>query len=185
MNGALEIRFHGRGGQGTVTLAALTVNAAHRSGWHALGFPSFGPERTGAPVAAFVRLDRSPIRDRSEVRTPDVVVVQDARLVDVVNVLDGFRPGGTVIVNAPSLPGGLAAASHAIAVPASELAVAHLGSAITSTAMLGFLAATTGLVDLDAAVAAVRDRFRGEVSERNEAVVRAAYAEGRRMEDAA
>jgi pyruvate ferredoxin oxidoreductase gamma subunit len=185
MGDAIEIRFHGRGGQGTVTLAALTVNAAHRSGWYALGFPSFGPERTGAPVAAFVRLDRAPVLDRSEVGTPNVVVIQDVGLVGVVDVLDGFRPEGTVIVNTPSVPDGLAAASHAIAVPASELAVAHLGSPITSTAMLGFLAAVTGLVDLDAAILAVRDRFGGEIAERNEALTRAAYAEGRRLQVAA
>ena len=72
----LEIRFHGRGGQGTVTLAALATDAAFASGWHALGFPAFGPERTGAPVQAFLRLSKSPVRDRSEIRRPHVVVVQ-------------------------------------------------------------------------------------------------------------
>src|SRR5690348_14632809 len=95
-----EIRLHGRGGQGTVTLAALTVDAAFRSGWHALGFPTFGTERTGAPVAAFVRLARAPILDRSEVRTPDVLVVQDPTLVGSVSLLDGLTPDGLVLLNA-------------------------------------------------------------------------------------
>ncbi len=184
MDGALEIRFHGRGGQGTVTLASLTVGAAHLSGWHALGFPSFGPERTGAPVAAFARLDRRPVRDRSEVRHPDVVVVQDAGLAGVVDVLEGFRPTGSVIVNAARVPAGLDG-SGAIAVPASELAVEHLGKPITSTAMLGFLASITGLLDPDAVSRAIRDRFRGEIAERNEALARAAFAEGRRLRAAA
>jgi pyruvate ferredoxin oxidoreductase gamma subunit len=170
----VEMRFHGRGGQGTVTLAALVVDAAFRSGWHTTGFPSFGTERTGAPVAAFARLSRSEIRDRSEVRRPGVVVVQDPTLLGAVNVLEGIRPGATVIVNAGSAPEGLTA--RVAWLPATELALEHIGKTTTSTAMLGAVAAATDLLDLEAVCAAIRDRFPGDLGLRNERLARAAFA---------
>jgi len=172
----LEIRLHGRGGQGTVTMAALLVDAAFRSGWHATGFPSFGSERTGAPVAAFVRLGRARILDRSEVRHPTVVVVQDATLAGAVPLLDGLDADGIVVVNAASAPVELAAAPHVVAAPITDLAIEHLGSPITSTAMLGVFAAVTGIVDVDAVCAAIHERFGGATAERNESLARAAYA---------
>jgi pyruvate ferredoxin oxidoreductase gamma subunit len=182
---AIEIRLHGRGGQGTVTFAALLVDAAFRSGWHAVGFPAFGTERTGAPVAAFVRLSRKPIRDRSEVRRPSVVVIQDPTLVGAVDVTEGLLPRGSLLVNATEIPGDLAGAGRVMAVPATELAVEHLGAAITSTAMLGFLAGATGLVSVEAVVDAIRDRFRDQVARRNEDLARAAFAHAIRAREAA
>ncbi len=176
MDDPVEIRFHGRGGQGAVTLAALLVDAAFRSGWRAMGFPAFGTERTGAPVAAFARLSRAEIRDRSEVRSPSVVVVQDATLIGPVDVLEGLAPGGTVIVNATSVPEALREAGRVVAVAATDLAREHLGASVTSTAMLGALAAATALVDLEAVCAAIRDRFPGEVGRKNENLARAAFA---------
>ena len=177
--------MHGRGGQGTVTMAALLVDAAFRSGWQALGFPAFGTERTGAPVAAFARLDRSVIRDRGEVTAPKVVVVQDPTLVGAVNLLEGLAPGGIVLVNATAAPEGLAAAPTLLTIPATELAREHLGDAKTSTAMLGFLAGATRLIETDAVEAAIRDRFRGEVADRNVALARAAHDVGAGQEVAA
>ncbi|HEX5948014.1 MAG TPA: 2-oxoacid:acceptor oxidoreductase family protein [Actinomycetota bacterium] len=171
----VEIRFHGRGGQGTVTLAALSVDAAFRSGWQAMGFPAFGTERTGAPVTAFARLSRSQIRDRSEVRRPSVVVVQDQTLLGAVDVFEGLVVGGTVIVNAMSMPEGLTPSGDIAWVPATDLALEHLGKRMTSTAMLGALASATGLLDMDSACAAIRDRFPGELGVRNERLARAAY----------
>jgi pyruvate ferredoxin oxidoreductase gamma subunit len=181
----VEIRLHGRGGQGTVTLAALLADAAFRSGWHVLAFPSFGTERTGAPVAAFVRLSREPIRNRSQVRNPNVVAVQDPTLLFTVDVLDGLAPDGAVIVNAPRLPQILESVRNVATAPLTDLAKEHLGAPITSTAMLGFIAGATGLVALEDAVAAVRDRFRGAIADSNEALVRAACEAARGTEAAA
>jgi pyruvate ferredoxin oxidoreductase gamma subunit len=172
----LEIRLHGRGGQGTVTMAALLVDAAFRNGWHAMGFPSFGSERTGAPVAAFVRLSRAPIVDRSEVRHPDVVVVQDPTLDGAVDLLDGLTPGGIVVINAAESPEDLRGVASVTAVPVTELAIRHLGAPITSTGMLGAFAAVTGIVDIEAVAGAIRSRFNGPTGDRNEAVARAAFA---------
>lgn len=181
-----EIRLHGRGGQGTVTMAALLVDAAFRSGWHALGFPAFGTERTGAPVAAFLRLARQPIRDRSEVRCPSVVVLQDATLAGAVDLLEGLVPDGLVLVNATEVPGPLRDAGRPVlTIPATDLALQHLGTAITSTAMLGFLAAATDLIGIEHVCAAIRERFPGPVGERNEALARAAYESGRQAKEAA
>jgi pyruvate ferredoxin oxidoreductase gamma subunit len=172
----LEIRLHGRGGQGTVTMAALLVDAAFRSGWHAMGFPSFGSERTGAPVAAFVRLDRAPILDRSEVRRPDVVVVQDPTFDGAVDFLGGLTSDGIVVINAADAPEDLVGDATVVAVPVTELAIRQLGAPITSTAMLGVFAAVTGIVSIEAVAAAIRERFSGATGERNEALARAAFA---------
>lgn len=175
MEDSVAIRLHGRGGQGAVTLAALLVDSGFRAGWHAVGFPTFGTERTGAPVAAFVRLSRQPILDRSEIRTPSIVVVQDPTLITAVNVADGLVPGGLILLNAASAPAELSG-QRVIAVPVTEIAVRHLGSAILSTAMLGFFAAATGLVDIESVCAAIRDRFRAQIATRNEALAREAFA---------
>lgn len=170
----VEIRVHGRGGQGTVTLAALITDAAFRDGWHVLGFPSFGTERTGAPVAAFVRLDRQPIFDRGEVRTPDIVAVQDPTIGATVDVTEGLTPLGLVLINAQSVPGYLRHL-RTIAVPLTDLAIAQLGSPRTSAAMLGALAAAADIFTLDAACAAIGSRFRGEIAARNIALARVAF----------
>jgi pyruvate ferredoxin oxidoreductase gamma subunit len=179
---AVELRFHGRGGQGTVTLAALATDAAVASGWHALGFPAFGPERTGAPVQAFLRLSRSPIRDRSEVTEPHVVVVQDSTLLGSVDVTAGIRDGGLVLVNADAPPDLGGSASWDVAsLRVSEIANRHLGSAHTSTAMLGFLARATGWFDRNAVVDAIERRFAGDVASRNRAAALDAYSMARQM----
>lgn len=173
----LDVRIHGRGGQGTVTLAALLVDAAVDDGWQALGFPTFGTERTGAPVAAFVRIDRHPIRDRSEIRYPRVIIVQDPTLVGVVDLLQGVPEDGVVLLNA-ARPLEALAGIAVRAFPATELALHHLGSAKTSTAMLGFFAASTGIVSIDAVCRAIRRRFSGDVATRNEDLAREAFAAG-------
>jgi pyruvate ferredoxin oxidoreductase gamma subunit len=173
----LDVRIHGRGGQGTVTLAALLVDAAVTDGRHALGFPTFGTERTGAPVAAFVRIDRRPILDRGQVANPGVVVVQDPTLVGVVDLLQGVPASGVVLLNATTIPQALAGVAVR-SFPATELAARHLGSSKTSTAMLGFFAAATGIVSIESVCSAIRRRFPGEMGERNVALARAAFEAG-------
>ncbi len=99
-----EIRFHGRGGQGTVVAAIVLAKALFRAGWHVQTFPLFGVERRGAPVEAYLRVSREKIRERSIVYRPHLVVVQDGRLLQTVDVTRGLRPGGWVVVNAASAP---------------------------------------------------------------------------------
>lgn len=169
----VEVRLHGRGGQGTVTLAALLVDAAFRDGWYALGFPAFGTERTGAPVAAFVRLARAPILDRSEVRHPSVIVVQDPTLLHALDVTTGATPDATFVLNATAPPDEFP--SSTAVVPASQIAVRALGKPITSTAMLGAFAAATGLISIDAVAAAITQRFPGEMGARNVSAAREAF----------
>ena len=98
-NKMTEVRFHGRGGQGAVTSAELVALSAIDEGKYAQAFPSFGPERRGAPVVAFLRVSDHQIRVRSKVYNPDIVVVLDPTLLDIVDVAAGLKPGGMVIVN--------------------------------------------------------------------------------------
>jgi len=179
-----QVRIHGRGGQGAVTAAELLSVAAFLEGKHAQAFPSFGPERSGAPVAAFCRVDGVPIRTHEPIVEPDAVVVQDATLLHAVDVFQGLEPQGYVLLNsgkaaeqlglpdrASRLPPG-----HACAIDASAVAQRYLGKPVPNAALLGGLAALTGVVGLESLVAAIGQRFRGNAREGNEAAARAAYA---------
>lgn len=179
----LQVRFHGRGGQGVVTAAELLSLAAFLEGRHAQAFPSFGSERTGAPVVAFCRIDEREIRVREPIARPDVVLVADPTLLHQVAVFDGLGGGGRVLINSGRAPGelGLAdlvgdlPAGHVITVPASELAREHLGRPLPNAAMLGAFAAVSDSVSLDSVCAAISDRFRGPIGERNVAAASAAH----------
>jgi len=178
-----QVRIHGRGGQGAVTAAELLSVAAFLEGKHAQAFPSFGPERSGAPVVAFCRIDARPIRLHEPVIEPDTVVVQDATLLHSVDVFQGLEPHGFVILNSGrSLDDlGLAdlvsrlPASHARAVDASSVAQRCLGKPLPNAALLGGLAALTGAVGLAALLQAISARFRGRSGEGNAAAARAAF----------
>ncbi len=178
-----EVRIHGRGGQGAVTAAELLSVAAFAEGWHAQAFPTFGSERTGAPVVAFCRLDDKPIRIHEPIDRPDVVLIQDPTLLHQVRVFEGIGKDGYVLVNtARSLADlGLLDLTEELrphrvtTVPATALAREHLGRPLPNTALLGGFAALTGKVSVDAVAEAVRQRFRGPVGEGNVAAVRAAY----------
>lgn len=175
-----EIRIHGRGGQGVVTAAELLVIAYFEEGKHALGFPAFGAERMGAPVQAFVRMDDKPIRLRTQVYHPDVVIVQDVSLIPAVNVLDGVREGGMVILNtrkikgldAFPLPVGMV---NLYAVPATEMALEILGRATPNTTLLAAYAGITREVSLLSLEKALVQRFHGKALELNKQVVQRAY----------
>jgi pyruvate ferredoxin oxidoreductase gamma subunit len=168
----IQVRFHGRGGQGVVTAAELLSVAAFLDGRHAQAFPSFGSERTGAPVMAFCRIGETPIRTREPVVHPDALVIQDPTLLHVPGVFAGFEEG-TVLVNSSrevDVPRG-----RLITVAASELARQHLGRPMPGAPMLAALAAATGAVSLQALIAAIRERFEGTVAEGNVAAAEAAY----------
>jgi pyruvate ferredoxin oxidoreductase gamma subunit len=165
----IEIRIHGRGGQGNVAAAELLANAAFRDGKYAQAFPLFGAERIGAPVQAFVRIDDKQIRTREEVRRPDYLIVQDQYLIDSVQ--------GLVIVNADRCPEDLQLKTTATVetIPATEIALEIVGKPIPNAIMIGAFCAITGLVSLEAVQAAILERFPGKVGENNVAALERAH----------
>ena len=184
----LQVRIHGRGGQGVVTAAEMLSIAAFRQGRHAQAFPSFGSERTGAPVVAFCRIDEREIRLREPIVEPDVLIVQDPTLLHQVDVFQGLKPDGWVLINSRKSFDelGLAevAACHRherlMTVPATEIAMQHVGRPVPNAVLLGGFAALTGLVTLDAVLHAIRETFGGTVADANAAAATEAYDEVRR-----
>jgi len=179
VRGVFEVRIHGRGGQGVVTSAELLALAAFLEGRHAQAFPSFGSERTGAPVVAFCRFDEREIRVREPIMAPDALIVGDPTLLHQVAVFDGLKAGGPVLLN--SSHGGAELGlgelgERLVTVPATALARQHLGRPLPNAALLGGFAALTGQVGLDSVVAAIRERFAGRVGEGNAAAAAAAFA---------
>jgi pyruvate ferredoxin oxidoreductase gamma subunit len=176
-----EVRIHGRGGQGVVTAAEMLSIAAFEEGRHAQAFPSFGSERTGAPVMAFCRIADRPIRVREPVMTPDALIIQDPTLLHQVNLFQGLKPDGYVLVNsARSIAElGLESLRHhkerLLTVPASELAQKHIGRPLPNAALLGGLAAFVGLVHLKSVEAAIGEKFSGAVVAANIAAAEAAH----------
>ena len=179
----LQVRFHGRGGQGVVTSAELLAVAAFVDGRHAQAFPSFGSERTGAPVQAFCRIDDTPIRAHEPVLRPDVLVIQDATLLHHVDLFAGLGREGFVLLDSRHGPGVLGItdlslpAGHVRTLPASAIAREHLGRPLPGPALLGALAALTGAVPLAALTAAIRERFTGPPAEGNVAAATAGWAQ--------
>ena len=179
--GLIEIRWHGRGGQGAVTSAEVVAQAAINEGKYAQAFPAFGAERRGAPVVAFVRIDSSkPILIRAEITEPDVVVVLDQGLLRVVNVTSGLKAGGILVINTPKEPEKLIEEFSLkwllATVDATKIARELLGVPIVNTAMIGALLKATGLMKLGALVEPLNERF-GRLAERNINAMRKAYEE--------
>lgn len=176
----IEIRVHGRGGQGAVTSAELVAVAAINEGKCAQAFPSFGPERRGAPVAAFIRVSDEPIRSREKVYCPDVVVVLDPSILKIVNVVAGLKDGGTVIINtsktSEEIAGLLKTNARIATVDATKIAVEAMGVPITNTTMLGALLKATGIVGKSALEGAIDKRF-GRIAEKNKTALNRAVAE--------
>ena len=177
----LDVRIHGRGGQGVVTAAELVSLAAFDQGLHAQALPSFGSERTGAPVMASVRISDKPIRSHDPVLRPDLVVVLDLTLLRDRAVLAGLPDDGTVVVNtnrdlADLVKGGLAPGptQRWVTVPANDLARQLLGRPLPNTALVGAVAGITALLEPEAVASAIRQRFAGLGQEVAEANVRLA-----------
>jgi pyruvate ferredoxin oxidoreductase gamma subunit len=174
----LQVRFHGRGGQGVVTSAELLSLAAFLDGHHAQAFPSFGSERTGAPIQAFCRIDDSPIRAHEPIARPDVLVVQDPTLLHQVDLFSGLAGAGHVVLNTGRTVEELGvheldARIHTV--PASEIARRHLGRLLPGTALLGALAAVTGAVSRASLDAAIAERFTGRIAAGNTAAADAGW----------
>ena len=179
----VEIRIHGRQGQGVVTASDLVAMAAFHEGHHAQAFPSFGSERTGAPVVSYCRVEDREIRSREPVLEPDIIIVQDPTLLTVMDVFSGLKPGGYALINSSKTLEELELedvlkktdADHLVTVPASELAREHLGRPLPNAALLGAMSALTGLVDIASVEGAIKQRFHGRLGDSNSAAARAAY----------
>jgi len=180
-NQLIEIRWHGRGGQGAVTSAELLAQAAISEDKYAHAFPSFGPERRGAPVLAFVRISTNqPIRIRAEITNPDVVVVLDPGLLGVVNVAAGLKENGALVINTgksfKDIEAQLKTRCKLAKVDATTIAREVLGIPITNTTMIGALLKATGVVKLESVVEPLRQRF-GRLAEKNIKTMQRAYDE--------
>jgi len=160
----LEIRWHGRGGQGAVTSAELVAQAAISEDKYAQAFPSFGAERRGAPVQAFTRISNGePIRVRAEILRPDVVVVFDPTLLSSVNVASGLKERGMVILNTKKpitqIRSECGLKGRIAAVDATTIARELLGVPIVNTTMIGALIKATGAIKLDSLAEPLKQRF--------------------------
>jgi pyruvate ferredoxin oxidoreductase gamma subunit len=169
----IEIRIHGRGGQGNVAAAELLSIAAFKDGKYSQAFPSFGAERVGAPVQAFVRIDDKKIRIREDVRHPDYLIVQDENLLETVPILDGLKADGLIVVNSEKKPEDLQLKTTATVetIPATEIALEIIGRPIPNAIMIGAFCTITGLVSLDAVQEAIMEKFPGRVGENNVAAL--------------
>lgn len=177
----VEIRWHGRGGQGAVTSAELLAQAAIYEDKYAQAFPSFGPERRGAPVQSFVRISKNqPIRLRAGITEPDVVVVLDPGLLGIVDVASGLKKGGIIVLNtirqAEQIRQKFGISSALATVDATRIAREILGIPITNTTMIGAVLRAVGLVELESLFEPIRHRF-VRLAERNIEAMKRAYEE--------
>jgi pyruvate ferredoxin oxidoreductase gamma subunit len=185
-----EVRIHGRGGQGVVTAAEILAVAAFEEGRFAQAFPSFGSERTGAPVVSYCRLDEREIRTREPVVAPDALIVLDPTLVHQVDLFAGLSETGFVLVNSTRTFDELGLGAlferfrhdRLLTVPATEIAQRHTGRPVPNAVLLGGFAAMTSEVSIEAVTKAILDRFGtgASVAERNVAAAAEAYAYVRR-----
>jgi len=177
----IEIRWHGRGGQGAVTSAELVAQAAINEGKYAQAFPAFGAERRGAPVVAFVRISSNePIRVRAEIAEPDVVVVLDPGLLRIVDVTSGLKANGILVVNTKKQPEQIRQEFNInwslATVDATKIAQELLGVPVVNTSMVGALLKATEVVKLESLFEPLKQRFR-RLAERNIEAVKKAYEE--------
>jgi 2-oxoacid:acceptor oxidoreductase gamma subunit (pyruvate/2-ketoisovalerate family) len=159
----VEIRFHGRGGQGTVVASKVLADALAKEGNYVQAYPEFGVERRGSPVVAFIRIDSKPIYDKSRIYAPGHVVVVDPTLVEAIDVTEGLKDGGTIIVNTPKSPEelGLPGRFKVRTINATEIAVKHklgsLAAPIVNTAIVGAVIKILGLTKLESLTQTIRE----------------------------
>lgn len=180
MGELLEVRWHGRGGLGAVTSAELVARAAISEGKYAQSFPSFGPERRGAPVLAFLRISDEFVRIRTNIYEPDIVAILDPKLLHVVDVTSGLKEKGKIIINsrksADELKSEFSFRWPVAAVDATKIARETIGLTITNTAMIGALLRVTEAVKMDSLVEELQQRF-GIRAEANIEAMKRAYEE--------
>ncbi|WP_048761141.1 2-oxoacid:acceptor oxidoreductase family protein [Corynebacterium vitaeruminis] len=179
----VEVRIHGRGGQGVVTASDLIAMAAFAEGRHAQAFPSFGSERTGAPVVAYCRISDREIRTREPVLHPDLLIIQDPTLLPILDVFSGLSDEGYVLINSSKRTAELGLselqarqpAGHFMTIPATDIAREYTGRTVPNAVLLGGMAALTGLIEMQSVADAVMQRFSKSVGEKNVAAAKAAY----------
>lgn len=169
----IEIRFHGRGGQGAVTAAEVLAKAAFEDGKYAQAFPFFGVERRGAPVMAFTRIDDKPIRRRYQVYNPNQVIVLDDGLLNVVDVFSGTTDDSGIIINTTEKSH--KTKDNVSLIDATGIALENLGVPIVNTVMLGSFSKKTGIVSLDSIIKIIKETFPGKVGEKNAKAAEIAY----------
>ena len=160
----IEIRIHGRGGQGVVTAAELIAIAAFKDGKQAQAFPSFGVERTGAPVESFARIDDKPIIVREQIYRPNILIIQDATLLDIMDVTKGCSGKTIVIINTAKTKDELKInlpKNNIHTINATKIALAVIGKNIVNTVILGSFAKATGIITLASLKKAIEEKFAG------------------------
>lgn len=187
-----QVRIHGRGGQGVVTAAEMLSIAAFEEGRHAQAFPTFGSERTGAPVTSFCRIDDAPIRVREPISEPDALIVQDPTLLHQVDLFAGLAEDAYVLINSSRSFDHLGLGEFAsrlrperlLTVPATKIAREHLGRPLPNTVLLGGFSSLSGVVSIESVVKAINDKFGGPVADANVLAARKAheYVERERAE---
>jgi len=178
-----EIRVHGRGGQGVVTAAEMLSVAAFEEGRHAQAFPSFGSERTGAPVVAFCRISDKEIRSREPIMAPDAVIIQDATLLHQIDVFAGLKQDGYVLLNSHHSLQELGLnelledrrPERFCTLPATELGRKHVGRPIPNVPLIAGFAALSGTIKLESVILAINEKFKGKIAEGNIAAAEEAY----------
>lgn len=178
-----QVRIHGRGGQGVVTAAEMLSVAAFDEGRHAQAFPSFGSERTGAPVVAFCRIDDKEIRLREPVMQPDALIIQDPTLLHQVDVFAGLKPGGYILINTYKSFEELGLGDflrnwpldRLCTVAATQLGQKHVGRPMPNVPLLGGFAAVSGVIQLASVIMAINDKFSGKLAEGNIAAATEAF----------
>jgi len=178
----VEVRWHGRGGQGIVTVSRILAQAALLDGKYVQAFPEFGPERRGAPVTGYTRISDEPILIHSQIYSPNIVVIVDPTLLGKTNVTDGLVQDGTVIANTEKKPEELreqlrAEKAQIYTVNAMRIALDILGRPIYNTAMLGALLKATPIASMESLTKVVKERFAGTAGEKNVAVIERAFQE--------
>jgi pyruvate ferredoxin oxidoreductase gamma subunit len=181
----VEIRFHGRGGQGVVSASRILAESALIKGLYIQAFPEFGAERAGAPIAAYTRISDTPIEIHSFIYQPDIVMVVDRSMVFYPIIKEGLKEDSTVIVNFSGEPQevrkglGLGERVRVAAVDATKIALETIGRDIPNTPLLGTFARIFDIVDLDSVVKALADRFKGPVLEKNIEALKRGYEEAK------
>jgi pyruvate ferredoxin oxidoreductase gamma subunit len=178
-----QVRIHGRGGQGVVTAAEMLSIAAFEEGRHAQAFPSFGSERTGAPVVAFCRIADKEIRLREPIMAPDAIIIQDPTLLHQVDVFAGLKKDGYILINTTKTFEQLGLGDFVrdwhherlCTVAATDLSLKHVGRPVPNVPLLGGFAAVSGIIKLESVAMAIRDKFSGKVAEGNIAAATEAY----------
>ncbi len=186
MDKLIEIRWHGRGGQGVVTAGELLAEAALEEGKYIQAFPDYGPERMGAPVKSYTRISDEPIDIHHQILSPDVVIVVNPNLIGVVDVTEGLKEDGVLIVNTSESPQAVREklgfkGGRVFTVDATRIALDTLGRDIPSTLMLGAVVKAIGLVSLDSVIRHIKERFGAKFSQKvveaNVTAVKRAYEE--------